>query len=124
MDRKRLIAGAAAVTVLALGGSGIAYATGDDSGEQRIPASDAEKAKNAALDETNGGRVTDTEVDDEEGYYEVEVTRDNGTQTDVHLDRSFKVIGASADDHGPGSDGPNDDGPGDDGGSDDGGSDD
>jgi hypothetical protein len=41
--------------------------------------------------------VTETEVGDEEGYYEVEVTRADGSQVDVHLDRSFGVIDSSAD---------------------------
>ena len=61
------------------------------------------QAKAAALDATGGGRVTGTEVRDEEGYYEVEVTRDDGSQVDVHLDRAFNVTDQSAD--GGGSDG-------------------
>jgi uncharacterized membrane protein YkoI len=109
MDRKRLVAGAAAVTVLALGGTGVAYAAGDDGGEQATgPA--VEKAKSAALDHTSGGRVTGAEVGDEEGYYEIEVTRDDGTQVDVHLDRDLDTLGTSADDESPDDeDGPDDD---------------
>jgi hypothetical protein len=41
--------------------------------------------------------VTDTEVGDEESYYEIEVTRDDGSQVDVQLDRSFQVVGDEAD---------------------------
>lgn len=41
-------------------------------------------------------RVTETEVGDEEGAYEVEVTLDNGTETDVHLDKNFTVLGSEA----------------------------
>lgn len=108
MDRKKLAAGAAAVTVLALGGGGIAYATGD-AGEQAT-GPDIDKAKSAALDHTNGGQVTGTEVGDEEGYYEIEVTRDDGSQTDVHLDRNLNVLGTLADHESPDDkDGPNDD---------------
>ena len=59
-----------------------------------------EKAKSIALDYTNGGRVTGTELDDEEGYYEVEVTKDDGSQVDVHLDRNFNVLGTPADHEG------------------------
>jgi hypothetical protein len=44
-----------------------------------------------------GGTVTETEVGDEESYYEVEVTQPNGSQTDVQLDRDFDVVGELAD---------------------------
>ncbi|MEJ7843764.1 MAG: hypothetical protein WKF95_18545 [Rubrobacter sp.] len=109
MDRKKLIAGAATVAVLALGGGGIAYATGGDAGEQAT-GPNIEKAKSAALDHTNGGRVTGTEVGDEEGYYEIEVTRDDGSQADVHLDRDLNVLSTLADHESPDDkDGPNDD---------------
>ncbi|MBA2511190.1 MAG: PepSY domain-containing protein [Rubrobacteraceae bacterium] len=109
MDRKKLIAGAATVAVLALGGGGIAYATGGDAGEQATGPG-IEKAKSAALDHTNGGQVTGTEVGDEEGYYEIEVTRDSGSQADVHLDRDLNVLGTVADHESPDDkDGPNDD---------------
>jgi len=51
-----------------------------------------ELASAAALDYLGEGRVTDTEIGDEEGYYEIEVTLDNGEEVDVHLDRNFKVL--------------------------------
>jgi uncharacterized membrane protein YkoI len=110
MDKKKLVAGAAAAVVLALGGgSGIAYANGGGSSEQAT-GPDTEKAKSAALDHTNAGRVTGTEIGDEEGYYEIEVTRDDGSQVDVHLDRDLNVLGTLADHESPGDkDGPNDD---------------
>jgi hypothetical protein len=89
---------AAALAMLLLIGAGVAYATGSgDSGEQQATGPDIEKAKSVALEQTNGGRVTGTEVGDEEGYYEVEVTRDDGTQVDVHLDRDFNVLSSPAD---------------------------
>jgi uncharacterized membrane protein YkoI len=112
---KRLKGGlvaAAAVAALAAGGAAIAGATGgddDDAGERAISGSALDRASAAALEHTGGGRVTETEVGDEESYYEVEVTRDDGSQTDVQLDRDFNVVGGSAD-----SDGAEDDGPGDD----------
>ena len=43
------------------------------------------------------GRVTETEVGDEDSYYEVEVTLDDGSQVDVQLGRDFDVVGSSAD---------------------------
>jgi hypothetical protein len=41
--------------------------------------------------------VSDTEVGDEESYYEVEVTLDDGSQVDVQLDRDFHVVGSEGD---------------------------
>ncbi len=108
MDKKKLVALVAAA-IMVLGGGGAAYATGGDSGEQAT-GPDIEKAKSAALDHTNGGRVTGTEVGDEEGYYEIEVTRDSGSQADVHLDRDLNVLSTLADHESPDDkDGPNDD---------------
>ena len=37
------------------------------------------------------------EVSDEESYYEVEVTRADGSQVDVQLDRGFNVVDQQAD---------------------------
>jgi hypothetical protein len=36
-------------------------------------------------------------VGDEESYYEVEVTLDNGDQVDVQLDKDFTVVGSETD---------------------------
>src|SRR5215210_6088296 len=92
---------AAAIAMLVLVGAGVAYATGsgDDSSEQQqaTAGSGIEKAKSVALDHTNGGRVSGSEVGDEEGYYEVEIIRDDGSQVDVHLDRDFNVLSTPAD---------------------------
>jgi uncharacterized membrane protein YkoI len=41
--------------------------------------------------------VTETEVGDEESVYEVEVTLDDGSQVDVQLDRSFRVVDSEQD---------------------------
>ena len=93
---------AVAVAVVVLGGAGVAYASssGDDSSEQQATGAGIEKAKSIALDYTNGGRVTGTEVGDEEGYYEVEVIREDGSQVDVHLDRDYNVLSTPADHEG------------------------
>ena len=111
---KTLLLAAAVATVL-LVGAGVAYATGsgdDDSSEQQATGAGIEKAKSVALDHTNGGRVSGTEVGDEEGYYEVEIIRDDGSQVDVHLDRDFNVLSTPGDHEGPeeSEDEPNDDG--------------
>jgi uncharacterized membrane protein YkoI len=112
MDRVKGIAAAlAAVAALGVGGAAIASAAGggdsstaqesvEDAKEgpdQAIGGSDLDKASAAALQHTGGGTVSDTEVGDEESYYEVEVTLDDGSQTDVQLDRSFNVVGSEAD---------------------------
>ena len=52
-----------------------------------------DRASAVALDFTGEGRVTDTEVGDEESYYEVEVTLDDGRETDIQLDEDFNVVG-------------------------------
>ncbi len=109
--RTLLIAAALATVVLI--GAGVAYATGskgDDSSGQATGSS-LQKAKSIALERTNGGRVTGTEIGDEEGYYEIEVTRDDGSRVDVHLDRNFNVLSTPADTENPdGEDAPNDSG--------------
>jgi uncharacterized membrane protein YkoI len=95
-----LIAGAG-LAAIAGGGAGIALATGGDDGSDKpITGSALNKASRVALDHTGGGRVTATELGDEEGYYEVEVKRSDGSQVDVHLDRNFKVLDANADEEG------------------------
>lgn len=97
---KKIITAGAALAALALGGAAIAGATGggdDDGTERAIEGSALERASAAALEHTGGGTVSGTEVGDEEGYYEVEVTRAGGGQVDVHLNRDFEVLTAADD---------------------------
>jgi uncharacterized membrane protein YkoI len=116
---KGVAAAMAAVAALAIGGAAIAGAansdnsssqpaapqssqqaedeSGNEAPDRPIGGSDLDKASAAALEHTGGGQVTDTEVGDEESYYEVEVTLDDGSQVDVQLDRSFQVVGDEAD---------------------------
>jgi hypothetical protein len=97
MDRTtRWIVGAGLAVALVAGGTGMAVATG---GDQETPITGAAlgRASAAALAFTGGGRVSGTEVGDEEGYYEVEVTLAGGGQVDVHLDRAFNVLHTTAD---------------------------
>jgi hypothetical protein len=101
---------AAVAAVLVLVGAGVAYATGsgeDSSGQ--AGGANIEKAKSVALDHVNG-RVTGTEVGDEEGYYEVEITKDDGSQVDVHLDKNFNILSSPADHEGHEDEGTPDDG--------------
>lgn len=57
-----------------------------------ITGSALEKASSVALRHIGEGRVTDTEIGDEDGYYEIEITLDNGREVDVHLDENFNVL--------------------------------
>lgn len=100
----------AALALLGLVVGGAVYASGDhapraserddeDDGEDTpITGPALEKATRAALAHVGEGRVTDTEVGDEEGYYEVEITLESGAQVDVHLDEDFHVLDVEADD--------------------------
>jgi uncharacterized membrane protein YkoI len=90
----------AAIAALAVGGAAIAGAGGgeDDGSDRAIRGQALDRASAAALAETGGGKVTETEVGDEEGAYEVEVTRPDGSQVDVHLDKDFNVLSSSGDD--------------------------
>lgn len=66
---------------------------GAEGPEVPITGAALEQAGAAALEYIGEGRVTETEVGDQEGYYEVEITLDNGNQVDVHLDQAFNVLG-------------------------------
>ncbi|WP_431040859.1 PepSY domain-containing protein [Streptomyces sp. P1-3] len=99
--KKKWIVGAVATAALIGGGTGIGLASsGGDDSEPPITGRALEKASAAALDHTGGGRVTDSEVGDEDAFYEVEVTLPDGSRVDVHLDEGFKVVGSQPD-HGP-----------------------
>jgi uncharacterized membrane protein YkoI len=101
MNKKLKVALITGGAIAAIGGGGAAIAAatgaGDDGNETPITGSALGKAKAAALQETGGGQVTETELRDEEGYYEVEVQKTDGSETDVHLDRQFNVLDSSAD---------------------------
>ncbi|HEX4980976.1 MAG TPA: hypothetical protein VFV63_04725 [Ilumatobacteraceae bacterium] len=112
MKRKTMIAaGAVAVATLGVAATGITMATaGNDDTDTPITGDALQRATAAALAHTGEGRVTETEVGDEESLYEVEVTLDDGSQVDVQLDEQFQVVGSEADDDsGADDDGPNDD---------------
>ena len=101
--RTKVIIGTAAAVGAAslLGGALVQASTSDDPDstetETAITLAALEQASAAALAFTGGGTVTETEVGDEESYYEVEVTLDNGNQVDVQLDESFAVVSSKQD---------------------------
>jgi len=109
MRRRTQMAAAGTTAVLALGfGTGAVMAGsdsghGDDGEGSPITGTARVHAEEAALEAIGEGSVTGTEVGDEESKYEVEVTRDDGTQVDVQLDENFSVVdqeddGAESDD--------------------------
>ena len=122
--RTKLVTAGVAALAVAAGGTGLAMAGGnggdeadtteapvvnaaperadgrEDSKEGRdapITGSALDQAKAAALENLGEGTVTETEVGDEESLYEVEVTLDDGSETDVQLDRGFNVVGSESD---------------------------
>ncbi len=98
-------AGAAALAVVIVGGGAAVAAGGEDETEGpdvAITGPALERASEAALAHLGEGRVTDTEVGDEEGFYEVEVSLDNGNEVDVHLDEDFNVLSDEVDGDEPG----------------------
>jgi hypothetical protein len=108
---RTLVIAAAVAMLLALSGAGIAYANGGDS-EEQLSGPEAQKAKSAAIAAVGGGTVSEVERDDGNGTgaFEVEVTREDGSQLEVHLDSDYDVVGQQADEDGPNDkDGPNDD---------------
>ena len=100
---KVVSATALGVGVIAAAGLTVANASSgddgpEDDGSDTAIAGDAlQRASDAALAHTGGGRITGSEVDDEESKYEIEVTLDNGDQVDVQLDEQFNVVGDETD---------------------------
>ena len=93
---KWIAVGAVAMAALA-GGASVASAGNSDDAGPPISGTDLERASAVALAYTGEGRVSDTEVGDEDSYYEVEVTLDDGSQVDVQLDEGFTVVSSKAD---------------------------
>lgn len=92
MQKKtKLIIGAGIVAAAAAVPT-VAVAAGDS--DTPITGSALERASAAALAHTAQGFVSGTEVGDEESYYEVEVTLDDGSEVDVQLDENFNVVGS------------------------------
>jgi len=92
------VAVAAAAPAIARAGSGT---TDGNETDRPITGTDLVRASEVAIDHLGGGTVTETEIEDEESYYEVEVTLDDGRQVDVQLDEAFNVVGTEDDGTGP-----------------------
>ncbi|TDE11501.1 PepSY domain-containing protein [Jiangella asiatica] len=105
MKHLKALIGAVAAAVAAVAGGVAAMGAGaGDDGEAPITGDALRRASEAALEHTGAGTVTNTEIADEEGYFEVEVTLDGGRQLDVHLDQDFTVLSDAPDGTGDGDD--------------------
>jgi len=101
LTRRNVIVAALVVGLGAVGGGvAVAVSGDDDASDTPITGPALQRASAAALDQVGEGRVTGTEVGDEESLYEVEVTRDDGSEVDVQLDADFTVVGSENDGRG------------------------
>jgi uncharacterized membrane protein YkoI len=96
VNKTKVVLVSSVVAVGIVVGASVAVASGDDA-EEPITGDALDRASAVALEHTGGGEVTETEVGDEESYYEVEVTMDDGRQIDVQLDETFNVVGDEVD---------------------------
>ncbi len=93
LRQKRIVIPTVAAAAL-LGGGGVVWA---NSASADVSQDDIDHASRVALDAVGSGKVTETEVDDEEAYYEIEITKPDGSQVDVAVDENFKVVGQEVD---------------------------
>ncbi|GAA2083915.1 PepSY domain-containing protein [Actinomadura alba] len=89
-ENKPIILGTIALAVI--GASGATTAGGGEDLDTPITGKALERASAVALQHAGGGKITETEVE-EDGTYEVEITRPDGSEVEVNLDRDFHVIG-------------------------------
>jgi len=95
----KLVAGATVALAAIAGGAGIAVANGGvGDSDAPLEGSALDRAVAAALAETGGGTVTETEVGDDGAAYGVEIRLDDGSHVEVNLDSNFNVIGQEPDD--------------------------
>ena len=93
------IVGGALAGALTIGGIGTVAAqqavTDDD---QPLSGETYDRAVAAALEQTKGGTVTETEVGDTGTTYGVEILLQDDRQVEVNLDQNYKVTSQEADD--------------------------
>ena len=106
--RTTWIAAGVAAAAIAIGGVGMALATGGSDTDAPLTGNDLDRATQAALEHTGGGTVIESEIGDGGAAYSVEIKRDDGTVVEVQLDESFNVTGDEADDDGAGGTGSDD----------------
>jgi hypothetical protein len=80
-----------------------AHGTPEHEGQEKAVTSDAAaKAQAAAVQSLGGGTAGAVTTDFTGTGYEVTVTKTDGTEVEVHLDSSFKVMQGGGGPHGPG----------------------
>jgi hypothetical protein len=100
MNKKLLIGVGVALCggLIAIGAAAIA---GSD-GEGTVTGPQADRAIEAALEATGGGKATAVERDSEDGAtWEVEVVKEDGSVVDVRLDEDYKVVVIEGDNETP-----------------------
>ena len=100
MQRKtKWILGGALAGALVIGGiGGVSAGQAVMEDDRPLTGEQYDRATRAALEETKGGKVTDTETGDDGAAYGVEVLLDDGRQVEVNLDQNYKVTNTEADD--------------------------
>jgi uncharacterized membrane protein YkoI len=96
MKTRTKVATGVAFAALLAGGGAYAWAGAGDDGEGNATGPAAEKARAAALAHVGGGTANEVERGDEEGAWEVEVTK-GGKTVDVHLDADYGVLSVDSD---------------------------
>jgi len=103
---KKVVAVLGTATVFAVAGGvgAVAFASGDDTGDDgdvNVTGTEADRATDAALELTHGGTANSVERDSENGAtWEVEVTRTDGDTVDVRLDENYGLVVIEGDDGG------------------------
>ncbi|MBF4768508.1 PepSY domain-containing protein [Nocardioides agariphilus] len=96
MTKRTVAVGGGIAVAAALVGGGVAVAGGVEPGERGsldYTQAQADRATEAALAATHGGKANSVELDDENGaVWEVEVTRTDGMTVDVRLDADYAVV--------------------------------
>jgi hypothetical protein len=93
--------GAGAVVAAVGIGAGVSVAAGGDD-DAPLRGDRYDRATVAALEETGGGTVLETEAGDDGAAYSVEIRTPDGRVVEVQLDQQFHVIGSENDDDGAG----------------------
>ena len=98
--KKKIIYTAVLAAALGLAATGaVAQTSGDPAVSDAVPITGPARgqAPAAARAEVGEGTVTETETGDDGAAYEVEITKNDGTEVDVELDESFNVLSVEDD---------------------------